>query len=393
VNYLPSLTSPASHTKSSLLSQHSHCICFNDEVTIPRETIWPIEPHTAAKHQILRKYLDAWFPILGTYHKRIVYVDGFSGPGRYAGGEPGSPLIALESARTHRANLSGELVFLFIEERSDRADHLEGEVAKLTLPLHFKVIVERGSFPDRLGKILDNHDSNRLTVPIFALIDPFGFSAIPYTLITQLLARESSEVLITFMVDSINRWLTHPDQKVRAHIVNTFGTDKAATITEGTGDRATALKNLYHRQLNKAAKFVRYFELRDKDSRVVYYLFFASNNPVGHLKMKEAMWKVDPLGDFTFSDSTDPQQQILFTNPSVAPLALQLRTKFRGAGQLPVQRVEMYVRDESAYLRKHMREAMEQLETGGQLKVAQIKTDGKNRRARTYPNDALVTFS
>jgi hypothetical protein len=36
------------------------------------------------------------------------------------------------------------------------------------------------------------------------------------------------------------------------------------------GGRAEGLKNLYHRQLRQAAKFVRYFEMRDRDNRVVY---------------------------------------------------------------------------------------------------------------------------
>ena len=98
------------------------------------------------------------------------------------------------------------------------------------------------------------------------------------------------------------------------------------------------LRNLYQRQLEKAAEFVRYFELRDKNSRIVYYLFFATNNALGHLKMKEAMWKVDPLGDFTFSDSTNPNQQILFASPSVvAQLIADLASKFSGVVRLPVQ--------------------------------------------------------
>jgi three-Cys-motif partner protein len=299
----------------------------------------------------------------------------------------------MQSARTHRAHLSGELDFLFIEERADRADHLEGEIAKLQLPTHFEVKVERGTFAAKLGKTLDELDRDRSQIaPTFALIDPFGFSGIPYLLVQRLLSKEKCEVLITFMVDSINRWLTHPDDSIRAHIVETFGTDEAIKIAEGTGDRAAALKNLYHRQLNKAAKFVRYFEMRDKEGRVAYYLFFASNNSIGHLKMKEAMWKVDPLGDFTFSDSTNPNQQILFTNPSAASLASDLASRFRGAGEIPVKRVEAYVQDNTAYLRKHMGEALEQLETGGQLKVAATKTDGKKRRARSYPNEALVLF-
>jgi three-Cys-motif partner protein len=362
-------------------------------MAIPSEIIWQIEPHTTAKHKILRKYLDAWFPILGTYNKRIVYLDGFSGPGRYTCGEPGSPVVALESALTHRAKLTAELVFLFIEERTDRADYLESEIVKLECPGHFKITVERGSFAEKTGKILDELDSaGSQLAPTFVLIDPFGFSGIPYSLIRRLLAKEKCEVLITFMVDSINRWLTHPDESIRAHIVETFGTDAAVGVAEEIGDRVTSLKNLYHRQLNKAARFVRYFELRDGDDRVVYYLFFASNNSIGHLKMKEAMWKVDPLGAFTFSDSTDPNQQILFANPSMAPLVFNLASKFRGAGQIPASRAEAHVQDDTGYLRKHMGEALEQLESGGQLKVAELKTDGKRRRARSYPNEALVTF-
>jgi three-Cys-motif partner protein len=114
-------------------------------VAVPKDTLWPIEPHTAAKHQILRKYLDAWLPILGAYNKRVVYVDGFSGPGRYTGGEPGSPIIAIEAALAHQAKLGGVLVFLLIEKRTDRADHLAKEIARLQLTPSFKVQRSKGN--------------------------------------------------------------------------------------------------------------------------------------------------------------------------------------------------------------------------------------------------------
>jgi len=51
-------------------------------MTTPKETLWDIDPHTTAKHEILQRYMKAWFPILGSYHHRIVYIDGFAGPGR-----------------------------------------------------------------------------------------------------------------------------------------------------------------------------------------------------------------------------------------------------------------------------------------------------------------------
>ena len=364
-------------------------------MAVPKETVWAIEPHTSAKHQILRKYLDAWLPILGTYNKRVVYVDGFAGPGRYTGGEPGSPIVALEAALTHQAKLPSELLFLFIEKEDDRADHLEGEIAKLKLPSSFKVQVERGTFADKLGSMLDVLDETSSQIaPTFALIDPFGFSGIPYALIQRLLSKNKCEVLVTVMADSINRWLEHPVEKIKANIVETFGTDEATKIAEGTGDRVIELKNVYHRQLNKAAKFVRCFEMRDYDGRLVYYLFFASNNPLGHLKMKEAMWKVDPMGAFTFSDSTNPDQTLLFDlNPSMAPLAADLSAKFKDAGQIPVKRIETYVQDDTAYLRKHMLEALKLLESEeGKLKVAETKTDGKKRHGKTFPNEVQVTF-
>jgi three-Cys-motif partner protein len=63
----------------------------------PTETLWEIEPHTKAKHEILRRYLGAWFPILGSKIPKIVYIDGFCGPGRYKGGEEGSPIIAIRT--------------------------------------------------------------------------------------------------------------------------------------------------------------------------------------------------------------------------------------------------------------------------------------------------------
>jgi three-Cys-motif partner protein len=54
---------------------------------VARSAIWPLQPHTAAKHRILRCYLDAWFPIMGSWNGRILILDGFAGPGIYTGGE------------------------------------------------------------------------------------------------------------------------------------------------------------------------------------------------------------------------------------------------------------------------------------------------------------------
>jgi three-Cys-motif partner protein len=352
-----------------------------------------LEPHTAAKHKILRNYLDAWFPILAMGNGRIVYLDGFSGPGQYSSGEPGSPIIALKSALAHGDRLKGELVFFFIEEDKARAKHLDGEVKKLNLPSNFVISIEVGEFAKSFGKTLDAIEKGGLKLaPTFALIDPFGFSGLPYALIKRLLSHAKCEVLITFMADSINRWLEHPDDNIKSHIVETFGTEQAVTVAQGLGDRIPALRNLYFEQLRKVARFVRYFEMRKRDHRVVYYLFFASNNTLGHIRMKEAMWRVDPFGDFTFSDSTDPQQHVLFEVAPAADVADKIVARFKGNTKVFVSQVEAYVQDDTAYLRKHMGEALKQLEAKGALTASPIKSDGSKRRAGTFPNKVVLSF-
>jgi three-Cys-motif partner protein len=72
----------------------------------PRTTRWQLEPHTRAKHEILKRYLQAWMVILSQGRfPEILYIDGFAGPGEYIGREAGSPTIALDTALSYRPPL------------------------------------------------------------------------------------------------------------------------------------------------------------------------------------------------------------------------------------------------------------------------------------------------
>ncbi|NQT33667.1 three-Cys-motif partner protein TcmP, partial [bacterium] len=257
-------------------------------MVVPKETVWSLKPHTKAKHEILRRYLGAWFAILNKYNHRIIYLDGFCGPGRYKDGEPGSPVIALEVAIHHRKLLEGELAFWFIDEREDRIANLQHELQKKEIPHHFNVKVECNRFHEKLSSFLDSIDDGiALPAPTFAFIDPFGFSGIPFSLIERLLNQRSCEVLIIFQIDAINRFLEHPRDEVVRHIVDAFGTEDVIRIAELEGDRIVELQNLYQLQLQKVAEFVRFFEMHDRKDRLQYLLFFATNNELGHVKMKE----------------------------------------------------------------------------------------------------------
>src|SRR5947209_5758425 len=110
-------------TTPSKFAYHSRCEWGWHMSTIT-DTLWPLEPHTAKKHEILKRYFQAWLPILGHTNNRLLYIDAFAGPGEYSGGEDGSPLVILKAARDHSLKVSSELRCIFVEAEPDRYNHL-----------------------------------------------------------------------------------------------------------------------------------------------------------------------------------------------------------------------------------------------------------------------------
>jgi hypothetical protein len=210
--------------------------------------------------------------------------------------------------------------------------------------------------------------------------------------VRRLLGYQGCEVFINFQVDALNRWLKHPDEAISRHIVEAFGGDECLGIAGGAGDRVENLRMLYQRQLGGIAQFVRYFEMRNRDDRRIYYLFFASNHRLGHVKMKEAMWKVDPQGEFKFSDGTNPDQLLLFENEPTAALAEALSREFKCKGWVCVGSIRRFVEDKTAFLAKHMKVVLKQQEDLGIIAVEQVKTSGEKRRKGSFPDEARVSY-
>jgi three-Cys-motif partner protein len=233
----------------------------------PKQAVWPIEPHTLAKHAILRRYLNAWTAILGSSRnfENIVYVDGFAGPGIYANGEEGSPVIALRAALEHRSRIKTELRFLFVVQNEERARLLESALNSIEKPDKFHIGVAVGkTFEEATRDVLDFYEQNpRRASPTFAFIDPFGWTGIPFGLVRKILSFPHCEVLVNLMYEEINRFLSHPDQQAQFDML--FGTSAWREISSITGktERRHRVRSLYQAQLGTAAKYVRSFEMRN----------------------------------------------------------------------------------------------------------------------------------
>lgn len=372
-------------------------------MSVPASVIWEIQPHTLAKHEILRRYLGAWFPILGKYHKRLVYIDGFCGPGRYAGGEPGSPLIALQTAYSHwkkGALRKTEIVFLFIDNDTQRIDNLRQEIDGLpfSVPPRFRVLSFAGNFEDVMENALDSLELKHSQIaPTFAFIDPFGFEGVPFGVIKRLLGYPHTEVFINLQTDSVNRWVNHPNGKIRTHMDQMFCFDDfSATLSSISSaapiKRRQVVRLLYQGCLKKEAKYVRFFEMRDRSNRLVYHLFFASNNSLGFLKMKEAFWKVDADSGYVFSDATDPNQLKLFNADPSPGLANDLAKRYNGKKRVRYEVIEKFVIEETDYLPKHCKAALRLLEAEGSIHPLPVREDGSKRRKGSFPKGTLIDF-
>lgn len=113
-------------------------------------------------------------------HGRVLFIDSFSGPGEYRGGEDGSPIIALKVyvQHSHRNRMRGELVYIFTDESQDRIDYLtDVAIPRLTIPKNVPIVAEAAKFDESMTELLDElADNHHNMAPAFAFLDPFGFS-------------------------------------------------------------------------------------------------------------------------------------------------------------------------------------------------------------------------
>ncbi len=371
---------------------------------LPKETVWPIEEHTLAKHELLRRYLGAWFPILTAqgFNRRAVFLDGFAGPGVYEGGEPGSPLIAIRTLvdHSHFDQLSRtEFVFLFVEADPDRFLRLQQELDRFWRdrvggkPSNVKVESVNEEFAAVATDVITAaRGQGRQLAPTLAFIDPFGWSGVPLDLIGELLASDKCEVLFNFMYGHMNRFVGVEQPSVQRHFTELFGTSEAehrqAAALTGD-DRKSFLRNLYEHQLREVGgfRFVRSFEMMDVGRRrTAYFLMFGTRHPKGLQVMKDAMWAIDQVAGVRFSGYAGSQQVMFGETPDFSPLMEALCEHF--AGQVvSVDAVEQFVIEDTYYKTAHYKGVLRDLE-----KQDVIVCESERKRRLTYPPGTKLRF-
>lgn len=340
------------------------------------DTLWQLEPATAAKHRLYQRYLDGyWAKMLqpngtGKSWPKVTYVDAFAGPGRYLDGEEGSPVFVLRKLLDHKARgrmglRPNRVQLVFIEKRRDRYEHLVKELgAKFgdlsALPVRVEVV--HGDAAAKTARALDHLQA--WGNPVLAIFDSWGNVNVPLTLLERIAANRGSEAIVTFGPNWFNR---REDQNAE-QLDDVFGGREywqRADRESSTDERWRAWLWTYRHALERAGfEYQLQFEVVPHTGQPLY-LVHGTKHVAGVEVMKDAMWTVDPEAGTLFRDprthgaESVGQLDLFGSGGGVHPELRELIQQRLADGAITVEQLrDWLVRETARWLGKHANAAV-----------------------------------
>ncbi len=330
-------------------------------------------PFQHAKHSLIKRYLDGWFPKLATWAGRVLYIDTHAGRGRHFSGELGSPLVALDTLLSHSyrdplLNRS-EVRFFFIERDSDNLERLKNELSQIgDLPSGVHVDTCVGDACHVLSGVVQGLlESGDEMAPAFIFVDPYGFQ-VPGTLLAQLMTAGRVELFVNVIWRELDMAICQrkpPGHGIATRLDDIFASDSWRQIDGETPDeRMDQAMSLLSRAIG--AQWHTYFRMSSGGSATRYVLLHLTNHDAGRELMKECMWATAPGGDFEIRQCDDPKQPLLITpEPDLEPLRQWILARLRDRA---------YGRDElkrelrsQPWLVTHMNKVLKRLLRAGEI--------------------------
>jgi three-Cys-motif partner protein len=339
------------------------------------------------KHQLLKHYLGGWFPILGSWSGRIVYIDCHAGRGRHQTGQAGSPLIALETFLNHpqrdRILKKSEALFFFIEADEQNKETLKRNLANYKRPHKVFVSIEHGDFQrvlqDGINQLCEQKSA---MAPAFIFVDPYGF-ALPGKLLAELKAFERCELFITFMWRWIDMAIRNP--LLAENMDALFVTPDWRNLTgiQNPDERCEAAIRLLCKQLG--AKYFTRVKMLGEHVETKYVLIHATSHLKGRELMLGAMWKICPTGGFKVRVNDNPDQEFLIKpEPNLESLKQWLWDKYKNK---TVSLGEIYstLAEETFYLKTHLHQVLKELHGNDEISAPEKLVFSQNPQISFAP--------
>ncbi|MBC7907133.1 MAG: three-Cys-motif partner protein TcmP [Rhodospirillaceae bacterium] len=195
----------------------------------------PIEPHTLAKHRVIRRYIERYLDIVTQDWRmdtlRISFVDGYCGGGRYSNGSesfPGSPLIFLKTVAEMESRIGAvrrngfhiKARYIFIDSEKRHTEYLRAEIENSDFRhmLDKEISIWTGDFNVLVDEAIVEvrKNSPNAGCSLF-LLDQFGWSQVSLASIRKILQTlRKSEVFLTFMVDALANYISEKSYDLQA---------------------------------------------------------------------------------------------------------------------------------------------------------------------------------
>lgn len=348
----------------------------------PTEVVWKRDLHTAAKHTLLRRYMDAWFPIMARQFrdKGITFLDGFAGPGKYTNASESSPAIAMEQAMRSEVTRWGTRTrLIFIEAHSGRFEHLRGHLdvrfPPSVRPPGLVAHVHHGECAALYQQAIA--DVGGWSGPVFANLDGWGVDT-DYEVVRRIGSHPSSEVLVTFQDQFFVRF-ADGEQEAGERV---FGHSDWRSVGDlSTSEKKPFLLGQYRRGLHAAGfDYVLTFEMIDEGGHSLHQ-FFGTNSDVAVRKFKDGLWEVDGISGQRFRDPRDPNQLTFdILEPDFRPLDNKI-LKLLEEGDSSMAELRSHALLETIYKETHVKPRLDALVD--EQKAEQVRT-GRSYEERVF---------
>jgi three-Cys-motif partner protein len=276
-----------------------------------------VEPHTKARHRITEEYARNWIATLGGNNrgnsKKVTIIDGFCGGGVYTdpdngelwGGSPIRLIQAIERGLEDikmdkkKPNFQLDAKFIFIDKKQSHLNCLKKYLTSQGYGRSNEdsnryeyVCSEFEQVSEKLLHLVNSRGGSSLFI-----LDPTGYSHVSMGTIRKIINIGRSEILYTFMIEYIERFLKKRKGDL-SHAINNileaegFFENIHATW-QSSMQKQSYIKDEVLRLFRSqgGAPFVFCFGLLPKSLRVKYFLVHLASSPSAERELKFSLWE------------------------------------------------------------------------------------------------------
>ena len=272
----------------------------------------PFSDETKLKLELFRGYIREWIPVFFTQYttgkqnfKRINIFDFFSGSGKDAAGNDGSPLIVVKelkkycevNARLKNSNV--EVCLFFYDSDHNKIDELDKNIFEIACRqgcCHISINTRQfeEAFSDTIP-ILENWQAANLVI-----MDQFGVNDVTPDVVRRLAGIETTDILFFIPSSYIRRFKDNPQ------FVAWRGPDREELEHTEHSQIHRVICEHYKSEIPDATEyFMAPFSIRKRGN--IHGILFGSRSLFGLDKFLRVCWNLDPTtGEANYNIDDDP---------------------------------------------------------------------------------------